>query len=102
MSHNWVKHKTSDFYRNNSDNISIKAKIVKDLDELHNAVYIDGQLGEFGKLIETHPVILEHKPVSEYGTVWIAKLSTNVYAWIKPVYGGTYDICLPLFKVSMK
>lgn len=79
-------------------------EIVEDVDE---SIHCDGTCGlihldEKYQYAENHPEIKKHKPCSRYGESYLAKFDNSEYfTWIKPVAGGTYKSCNPVFKVAV-
>lgn len=84
-------------------NMKITIEHTKDVNDFTSST----GLHEYGQKyidLEKIPEILEHKPKSIYGGVYLARLCknkpTNFYCWIKPTYGGVYSWEYPIFKIT--
>jgi len=82
----------------------MKVKTIHDAKpEVHNdgcsgLIHLDDKY----KDAEDHPDISKHRPISQFGDAYLAKFDSSEYfAWVKPVNGGFYKSCNPVFLIEI-
>jgi hypothetical protein len=66
-------------------------------DDSSGLLYLDEKYRDADK----HPEIMKCRPVSPYGSAYLSKFDNSDYfAWVKPVSGGVYRSCNPVFLID--